>query len=164
MARFALVLFCLLTASPSVYAEKFESPQETYRALIDKHPGKFSSESQSSSHILYLTRKDGGHIGALSYTIEEDTLHLSYIHVEVESRQSGVATLLMAKVLIDHPEIRCVEGTLAGVNEQVFEQKLSEGKSLEAAGKLTPAYRMLSRWGFTQAEKRKAQVQACKAE
>lgn len=87
-------------------------------------------------------------MGNLMYNLRDTNLFLSTLMVNEAYRGQRVSTYLLAYILASNPEVTSVSLIFAGSNLEAYKVGLAWNLEPKEALKLTPAYRVLSRWGY----------------
>ena len=91
-------------------------------------------------------------IGEIHYGLadNETVLEIDLVLISPEAKNNYIATTLYAKVLQEHPYIQEIKSQLVTDNYQAIKKYLHNGFSLEQAVRECPAYKTMSRLGFTE--------------
>lgn len=93
----------------------------------------------------------GKQLGQFSYTLSSDRhiMKVGYIKVINEARQRGISEKMFEAILKEVPEINQLETSLEQSNAEIISQYLTAGYPLTEAVKMTPAFKMRAKFGFT---------------
>lgn len=90
----------------------------------------------------------GAPLGVLHYRIKGEVLAIEYLNVDERHRRRGLGRMLLARAVLEHPEVTVIEGELHGANFDEFRNAMALGLEPLDAIRRTPAYRMRRALGF----------------
>jgi hypothetical protein len=124
---------------------------EVDAALAKALPGVKIKSGLGPHGNMRLEIEVGGKKGYLSYALGSDRLLIDKIELDPSMRGKKISNLLYERVMLEHPEIKALDGTLDQVNLDAYYKALHGPPArthLEAL-KETPAYKARAKAGFT---------------
>jgi hypothetical protein len=86
------------------------------------------------------------------YYQKKDELDVRTIAVAASLRGKGISKILLARILMEHPDTLTIQSVLAGDNSAIWWREMKTGKKPEDAFRSTPAYKICKDLGFSNVE------------
>lgn len=107
---------------------------------------KVERVSAGENHIIRLS-DDLNEVGYLQYERKGTVIEIDF--VESNAKSKGVATAAFDQMLKDNPKVTLIRSSLALDNKRIVKDAMANGLSCIEAIKLSPAYKIRAKFGWT---------------
>jgi len=136
------------------YVALWQSVYDEVATKLNAHSefGIYNEEHAMLAGIEKIEMKDesGEVIGYIDFKVlKKDSLYINYSETKEGYLNQGVYKAILARILIEHPNIKVVFGELMDFNQIKYIEGLNQGMNIEEAMRNTPAYKAASTLGFS---------------
>lgn len=116
--------------------------------VFDSFKGAFTFSKKNEFGIKTITVENGGkNMGHLTYTKKGSEIHV--LSMKSAEKESGVGTAAFSEMLRDNPNAKVIYTKFSDDNHRILRDLTKGGMSCIEAMKLTPAYKIRAKFGWT---------------